>query len=105
MAWIKDFKHFEEVNNAGEVVVIDAYFEWCQPCKVYKPFFTEYGDEHQEEYNFYFVELEEDPELANYFDAKSAPITIVFKGGKEVARTKGFMYKEDLDAFIKDSIK
>jgi thioredoxin len=76
--------------------IIDFYASWCPPCKYIEPFLNELAKEHAGEIYIYKVDVDKQPELANFFSIQSIP-TLFFcplEGNPEVIM--GALEKEDL---------
>jgi thioredoxin 1 len=50
------------------------------------------------------VNVDEEPELAAQFGIMSIPAVLLFKSGKVVANSVGYVPKEDLNAFVSANI-
>lgn len=94
----------EEVLQSELPVVIDFWAEWCAPCMMLAPIIEEVSDEMDGTVNICKVNVDEAQDLAITYGVMSIPTLMVFKGGKEVGRTAGYMPKEAVIDFIKKSI-
>ncbi|MEM4259739.1 MAG: thioredoxin [Candidatus Woesearchaeota archaeon] len=94
----------KEVIGSKKPVIIDAYAEWCGPCKLMAPLFEELSKE-MNEYKFLKFNTDEDEKLAAMFGIMSIPTLLIFNNGKEVDRITGFMPKMMLKENIKKITK
>ncbi len=91
----EEFK--SEVIESKEYTYVDFYADWCGPCKMLSPIM----DEISNDYNVFKVNVDDEEDLASEYGVMSIPCVIVFKDGKEVARSIGLKSKEDLLNLIK----
>ena len=89
----------EECNNK---VVVRFYTDWCPDCVRTKPGSQELALEYQDRFNFFTVNIDDDPELAARFNVKGIPTIIVFDHGKEVDRlwSRDAKTKEQISKFV-----
>tara|TARA_R110000824_G_scaffold87285_6_gene215278 strand:- start:497 stop:751 length:255 start_codon:yes stop_codon:yes gene_type:complete len=67
--------------------------EWCAPCKVFKPIMKELSSEG---YDIEFIDGDVNPSLANQYNIRSIPTTIIEKDGIEVGRFLGARTKMEM---------
>lgn len=103
---IMDFEeHPEEWVFKGErPAVIDFYATWCGPCKATAPIVAELAAEYKDEIDFYKVDIDQQPELAQLFGVQSIP-TFLFIPQKGMPQTAvGAMDRTDFEEAIKKVI-
>ena len=66
---------------------------WCGPCKVFKPIMKELSDDG---YDIQFIDGDENPKLANKYNIRSVPTTVIEEEDKEVNRIIGLRSKEEM---------
>jgi|TARA_R110000787_G_scaffold17332_2_gene54427 thioredoxin 1 len=66
---------------------------WCGPCKVFKPIMKELSDDG---YSIEFIDGDESPELANKYNIRSVPTTVIEVDGEEVDRIIGIKSKQEM---------
>ena len=100
----------KEARKSGKLVFIDAYTNWCGPCK--RMAATSFKDKAVGDYfNKHFVnlkvEMEKDPdgkEIARLYRVRAYPtLIIVDPSGKVVKQTIGMKSKDQLMAFAKSA--
>lgn len=92
----------EEILDSKGLAVIDCWAPWCGPCKMFGPVFEEVSNE-LKNIKFYKLNTEENNEdILNDLGIMSIPTIILFKDGKELKRTMGFMDKDSLIEFLGD---
>lgn len=82
-----DFGH--EVLNAAEPVVVDLYADWCGPCRAVAPRLDRLAHAYAGRVKFVKVNVDDEPQVAGYFDVASIPTLLVFDHGRLVHRSSG----------------
>ena len=93
-----------EFNNAvaSGVTVVDFYADWCGPCKMLGPVMETVAAKITD-VNFYKVNVDESEEVAAKYGIMSIPAVFMFKNGKPIAKTVGFMPEEDLTSWVNNN--
>ena len=88
---------FQRTISESEVpVLVDFYADWCGPCKMMAPYVDEIAREHLGKALVAKLDTDHAQQVAGSFDIRGIPTSIVFKGGKEVARQTGAVPKKTL---------
>lgn len=88
--------NFDSIVNQNEKpVLVDFWAPWCGPCRMIAPQVEQIASE-RSDVRVAKVNVDENPELASRFRIYSIPTLAVMKEGREVSRTTGFCYKEDI---------
>ena len=91
----------EKIIKHSEVpVVIDAYADWCGPCKMYGPIFEEVAKEDSPKAQFFKVDTEKNQSFAMKYGIRGIPTTLVFHKGKLVTNQSGLLQKEQLKSLL-----
>tara|TARA_R110000851_G_scaffold284403_2_gene437973 strand:- start:240 stop:497 length:258 start_codon:yes stop_codon:yes gene_type:complete len=79
----------------GNIMKKIKYFsaKWCGPCKVFKPIMKELSSEG---YDIEFIDGDDNPKIANEYNIRSVPTTIVEENGIEVGRFLGARTKTEM---------
>ena len=89
----------EKVINSPNTVVVDFFADWCGPCKMLSPV-IEKLDAMNPDVDFYKVNIDENPSLAEEFEVQSIPNIVIFKNGQAVDRSIGFVSEQQLQEII-----
>ncbi len=89
----------KEVLESKTKVLVDFNATWCGPCKMLGPVLEEIASEN-DKVKIVSVDVDENSELAETYEVSSIPCLVLFKDGKEISRSVGFMNKDDVIDFI-----
>jgi thioredoxin 1 len=95
----------DEVLRSNLPVFVDFWAEWCGPCRMVGPAVEQIGKIMAGKVKVTKLNVDENQEIAMKYGVQSIPSLILFKGGKEVARTIGAAPKETYMKFIDNSLK
>jgi thioredoxin 1 len=82
------------------ITLIDFYADWCGPCKVMKPIFTELEEEMKGKVEFKKVDVDAEGAEASKYGVVSIPTFVILKNGAEVSRKSGAMPKNVLKDWV-----
>jgi thioredoxin 1 len=94
-----------EVLRSNLPVLVDFWAEWCGPCRMVGPAVEQVGKVMAGKVKVAKLNVDENQQIAIKYSVQSIPSLILFKGGKEVARTIGAAPKEAYLKFIESSLK
>lgn len=103
---IFDYEETPEWKFKGDkATTIRFTASWCQPCKAYAPIYEEVASE-TPNIDFYTVDVDEEPQLAQMFGVKSVPTTVFIpKDGSKPSAGAGTIQKEKLNEVISDLLE
>jgi thioredoxin 1 len=81
---------FSEMISSGQLVLIDFYATWCEPCKWVEPVLDEVVKNFSGKILLHKIDIDQQPEVAREQHILSVPSLLLFKNGKEVWRMRGF---------------
>ena len=64
---------------------------WCGPCKTFKPIMNEVAGEG---YSVQFIDIDQSSDLADQYNVRSVPTTVIEENGVEVDRFIGATSKQ-----------
>src|SRR5438552_580559 len=85
-------------------VLVDFYADWCGPCKIMAPLVDEIASAYQGRVLVAKVDTDRAQRATQPFGIRGIPTSIVFKGGKEVARRVGAVPKTGLEELLKQAL-
>ena len=96
---LNDQNFFHYIQNTELPIVVDFWAEWCGPCKMMAPQFSQAAQK-APQYRFVKVDTEQARQISSQFNIRSIPTIAVFKNGKEIARQAGAMQASQLLAWL-----
>src|SRR5256714_9375302 len=81
-------------------VLVDAWAEWCGPCRMVAPVLDQLAAESNGRYKITKLNVDENPRTASQFNIRSIPTMLIFKNGKLVDQIVGAQPKEAIAARI-----
>jgi thioredoxin 2 len=79
-------------------VVVDLWAPWCGPCRMIAPVLEDLAARHAGKVKVVKVNVDEEPQLGARFDARSIPLLVVLRDGREVDRIVGALPRPALEA-------
>lgn len=93
------------IKYAQLPVLIDAYADWCGPCKVYGPIFEEAAKRMWDKAEFYKLNTEKYPEFSARYNIRSIPTTLIFLKGSLVRSESGLLNQSRLESLVKQALQ
>ena len=88
------------VLQAGALVLVDFWAEWCGPCRMIAPALEEISGELGEKVTIGKLNVDENPDTAVKFNVRGIPALLLFKGGQLVDQVVGLVPKDDIKRVI-----
>lgn len=81
-------------------IVIDCGATWCGPCQQFKPTFHKVAKNYADEVDFYYVDIDNNPNFANTFGISAVPtLFVVLPDGRSTSST-GLLSEEDFEELV-----
>lgn len=93
-------ENFEETTIGEGITIVDAWAEWCGPCKRFAPVFDKASEEH-EDITFAKLDTENNQELAGALQIQAIPTLMVFRDGIQVFNQAGALPPAAVEDLIK----
>lgn len=96
---------FDALNKAGKPVVVHVHADWCPTCRAQDPILSSLiKDPVYKDVHFLQVDFDAQKDIVKAFRVTQQSTLIVFKGGKEQARSTGDTQKPALTALVKQAL-
>lgn len=90
---------FTKTIEDNDIVIVDAWADWCGPCKAFAPTFEKASEKH-DDIVFAKLDTEANEGLAAALQIQTIPTLFVFREGIALGQTSGAMPPADLEEFI-----
>lgn len=91
----------EEVIKSEKTVLIDFWASWCGPCRMMSPVIDKIAENMKDQVKVCKINIDEEQSLAVKYNVMSIPTFIVFKNGKEEARSVGVQDEAEIVNMLK----
>ena len=102
---ITDASFANDVLKSTKPVLVDFWAPWCGPCKMLGPIVEKLGNDATLGVTVGKLNVDDNPTIAQEYGIMSIPTLLLFKDGKVVGKTMGFMPEPKLREFITTSVK
>lgn len=93
-------ENFEnEVLKSDVPVIVDFWATWCGPCKMIAPNLEQLAKDNEGKIKVGKINVDEEIALASKFGIASIPTLMLFKDGKLVNTSVGYMNLSQLEGF------
>ena len=91
---------FKEVIAGDQLVLVDFYATWCQPCRMMHPVLEQLKQVLGDKIRIIKMDVDKYGTTASYYQVQSVPTLMLFSRGEVLWRTSGAMPKDRLLAAI-----
>ncbi len=91
-------------SNQGTAVLVDVWAPWCGPCRTMAPQFAAAATRLEPDVRLLKLNSEDDPQAASELGISGIPALLLFRDGKEIARTAGAMRADQIVAWARQAL-
>ena len=91
---------FNNVINSGQLVLVDFFATWCQPCKAMHPILEQVKSVLGDRIRIIKVDVDKYSVTASQYRIQSVPTLMLFRNGEVLWRTSGVIDKAELLATL-----
>lgn len=95
--------NYNDLVKAEQLTIIDFWAEWCGPCKMMLPIFTNIAENNNDEnLSFLKMNVDENSKIPYKFNIRSIPTILFLKDDKEIFRFTGPVSRQVLENKINE---
>ena len=87
---------FKDVISGDQLVLVDFFATWCQPCKMMHPILGQVKEALGDRIRIIKVDVDKYGVTANQYGIQSVPTLMLFRHGEVLWRTSGVVQKSEL---------
>lgn len=91
---------FYDVIASDQLVLVDFFATWCQPCKMMHPILKQVKDVLGDRIRIIKIDVDTHGTLSRQYQIQSVPTLMLFRKGEVLWRTSGVMPKAELLATL-----
>ena len=91
---------FNDVINSDQLVLVDFFATWCQPCKMMHPILEQVKSVLKDRIRIIKVDVDKYGVTASQYRIQSVPTLMLFRNGEVLWRTSGVVDKAELLATL-----
>ena len=95
-------KDFESTVTADGIVLVDAWAEWCGPCKRFAPVYEQASEQHPD-VTFAKLDTEANQDIAMQLQIQSIPTLMIFRDGIMIFRQAGALPPAALEDIVQQA--
>jgi len=95
------FAHDVIEASSSRPVLVDAWAEWCGPCRMVAPILDQLAAESDGRYKIAKLNVDENARTAAQFNIRSIPTLLIFKNGKLVDQLIGAQPKSAIETRLR----
>ena len=94
---VTDATFSDKVERSPVPVLLDLWAPWCGPCRMIAPVLESLASEWAGRVRIAKLNVDENPATAARFNARSIPLLVVMKDGREVDRIVGVQPRGEIE--------
>jgi thiol-disulfide isomerase/thioredoxin len=96
---------FDLMRAAGKPVAVVFHADWCPTCRVQAPLLKELTQTHElKDLTLFVADFDTEKTLKKSLGVTHQSTVVVFKGGKEIARSTGDTQQDSLASLLRHAI-
>ncbi|MES1218588.1 MAG: thioredoxin domain-containing protein [Bacteroidota bacterium] len=91
-----NMQQFQELLNSDKIVLVDFYADWCEPCKLMKPYLEEISKDMSSKVTVIRINTDDNQALSKELKIDALPVLQVYKNKQLSWTYTGYLEKADV---------
>jgi thioredoxin len=91
---------FDKAIQGNQLVLVDFNATWCKPCRMMQPSIDKIREERSKEVIVYSIDIDQHPEYNQKYQIGNIPLVMMFKQGKQLHRSEGYLEETMLQNLV-----
>lgn len=87
---------FNDVISGNQLVLVDFFATWCQPCKMMHPVLEQVKAAYGDKLRIVKIDVDQHGDISGLYNIRSVPTLMLFRDGEVLWRQSGAMSRADL---------
>jgi thioredoxin 1 len=101
---VSDASFQKDVLQSDIPTLVDFWAVWCPPCRMIEPILERMAEKYAGQIKIAKLNVDDNPMLAQQYQAMSIPMMLMFKGGQPVGKLVGAHPQRNIEAMIQQAI-
>lgn len=93
-----------DMIKSEKPTLVNFHATWCGPCHMMKPNLDEVVEKVGDKISYERIDIDENRDLAELFQVRSIPTTIIFKNGEVKWRQTGIFPSSEITRLINENL-
>lgn len=95
----------KEVSSKSELVLVDFFATWCEPCTMLAPILEKIAEQFKGRIVLMKANLDSNPLSAQKFNVEKIPTVVLFKNGKPISGFVGLAPENSIKEWLENALK
>ncbi|MBK5271846.1 MAG: thioredoxin [Bacteroidia bacterium] len=91
-----NMQQFEELLSSDKLVLVDFYADWCEPCKIMKPYLDEISKNMANRVTLVRINADDNQKLCKELNIDALPVLLLYKNKALAWTHTGYLEKADV---------
>jgi thioredoxin 1 len=102
---VTDQSFNSDVLQSSVPVLVDFWAPWCGPCHVVAPVLERIAQQYAGRIKVAKLNVDDNPRMASQYQARSIPMLLMFKGGKQVGKLVGAHPEPNIKQLVEQALR
>lgn len=104
-AHVSDTSFGKDVLQSSVPVLVDFWAPWCGPCHMVAPVLEKIAQQYAGRIKVVKLNVDENPRMASQYQARSIPLLLMFKNGRQVGKLVGAHPQPNIQQMVEQALR